>query len=213
MRKSEIMKKEIFILGDSISIHYTPYLRKYLGTGWEIVRKGDIPAPEIPGEIDRENGSDSGTVLLYLQAVIQNITQETILLNAGLHDIKRFPTPVDVCMISLEQYCSNLQQSLDIIRSAGKNTIWVTVTPIDEENHAIHEKAFFRLERDVERYNRASMDLIRRNQIPWIDLGAFTRRIGLPLYCDHAHFNEDVRAIQAAYIAGALEHLANPAMK
>ena len=46
MRKSEIMKKEIFILGDSISIHYTPYLRKYLGTGWEIVRAEAITKPE-----------------------------------------------------------------------------------------------------------------------------------------------------------------------
>ena len=203
------MKKELFVLGDSISIHYTPYLRKYLGTEWDIRRKGDIPAPEIPGEIDHENGSDSATVLRYLQAVIHTIQQETILLNAGLHDIKRFPAPTDACMMSLDQYCLNLRQCLDIIRSAGKKTIWVTMTPVDEKLHAANETAFYRLEKDVEAYDLASWGLMQENQIPWIDLGGFTRKIESPLYCDHVHFTENVRSLHGAYLAGSLAELAD----
>ncbi len=125
------MEKEIFILGDSISIHYTPFLRSFLGPEWKVVRKGDIPAPEIPGEYDRENGSDSGVVLNYLKAVISEIESENILLNAGLHDIKRQPAPEDDCQVSLNTYCSNLQQILNLLRFAGKNGIWVTLTPAE----------------------------------------------------------------------------------
>ena len=202
------MKKEIFVLGDSISIHYTPYLRKFLGPGWKIVRKGDIPAPEIPGEYNRENGTDSGVVLQYLKVVIQDIASENILLNAGLHDIKRFPSENDACMISLEQYCSNLQQCLDLIHSRGKKTIWVTLTPVDENRHRLYENTFFRREADAESYNTASLDLMRRNGVPVIDLGTFTQKLDPPLYIDHVHFHENIRALQAAYIAGALEWMA-----
>jgi lysophospholipase L1-like esterase len=201
------MKKELFILGDSISIHYTPILRSFLGPEWKIIRKGDIPAPEIPGEYDRENGSDSGVVLNYLKAVISEIEPENILLNAGLHDIKRQPTPNDICQVSLKTYCSNLQKILDFLQSAGKNIFWVTLTPVDDEQHRLYETEFFRRNEDVKIYNEASLEVMKQNKIKTFDLGMFTSRLNQPLYIDHVHFFENVRALQAAYLAGSLNLL------
>lgn len=38
-----------------------------------------------------------------------------------------------------------------------------------------------------------------------IDLYTFTRCFGTSAFCNHVHYTEEVRALQAAYIAGSLE--------
>lgn len=48
--------------------------------------------------------------------------------------------------------------------------------------------------------------------VPAIDLFAFTRALGgNEIFCDHVHFTETVRQLQAAYIAGYLRGRLGPA--
>lgn len=198
------MTNELFILGDSISIHYTPFLRSFMYPEWKVMRKGDIAAPDIPGEMDKENGTDSGVVLRYLQVVLPKIDAKVMLLNAGLHDVKRLPTDRDPCQISLQQYCGNLEEIIDLISASGKTMIWVTTTPVDDNQHRQFEMSFFRFNQDVLRYNLASSEIMEKHGIKIIDLGAFTKKLETPLYIDHVHFTERIRALQAAFLAGAI---------
>lgn len=206
MRSQEklLMTNELFILGDSISIHYTPYLRAFLSPEWKVVRKGEIAAPEIPGEVDKENGTDSGVVLRYLQTILPRMDAKVILLNAGLHDVKRLPTDNDPCQVSLQQYKRYLHEIIDLISAAGKMMIWVTTTPVDDERHRQFEKGFFRFDQDVLQYNRASSEIMRKHGIRIIDLGSFTKKLETPLYIDHVHFTERIRVLQAAFLAGSI---------
>ncbi len=198
------MTNELFILGDSISIHYTPYLRSFLSPDWKVMRKGDIAAPDIPGELDKENGTDSGVVLRFLQAVLSQIAAKTILLNAGLHDVKHQPAADNPCQVSLQQYSSNLKKIIDLVAESEKTIVWVTTTPVDNEQHRKFEKDFFRFDQDVLRYNQASSEIMKRHGIQIIDLGGFTKKLEPPLYLDHVHFNERIRALQASFLAGSL---------
>lgn len=40
--------------------------------------------------------------------------------------------------------------------------------------------------------------------VPTVDLHTFTADLGPDLFCDHVHFTEPVRRLQAAFIAGWL---------
>lgn len=199
------MRKTLFILGDSISIDYTPFLREFLGEEWWITRKGDLPAPEIEGEPDPMNGGDSGVFLSYLKAMLPKIASETLLLNCGLHDIKHQPTAADDIQVPLATYLENLREAVQLIRSAGKKAFWVTITPVDDRMHARHIKEFFRFDADAKRYNRESSQLMKSLEVPVIDLGGFTHCLPGNLYRDHVHFIEEVSRLQAAYLAGALQ--------
>ncbi|MEM7108775.1 MAG: hypothetical protein AAF519_11155, partial [Bacteroidota bacterium] len=63
---------KIFVIGDSISIHYGPYLAQYLGTDFQYARKGDngeaFKNLDIPVGA---NGGDSRMVLDYLRELLQ----------------------------------------------------------------------------------------------------------------------------------------------
>lgn len=200
-------RKQLFVLGDSISIDYTPYVRQYLNSDWNVTRKGDIPAPEISGEIDRYNGTDSRIVLAYLQAVIHAIESQVLLLNCGLHDIKRQPADSEPCQISEADYRGNLKSIIDLILVEQKKVIWVSTTPVDPVQHRKVEKTFFRFNEDVIQYNKIADEIMTQYKIMTIDLFTFTAQINQPLYRDHVHFYPEISKLQGAYLSGAIASL------
>ena len=197
-------RKQLFVLGDSISIDYTPYIRQYLNSDWNVTRKGDIPAPEISGELDRYNGTDSSVVLAYLQTVIHTIDSQVLLLNCGLHDIKRQPTDSEPCQISGADYRANLENIINLILAEQKRIIWVSTTPVDPVQHSKYEKSFFRFNEDVIQYNQIAVESMAQYKIPVIDLYTFTAQINQPLYRDHVHFYSEISKLQGAYLSGAI---------
>ena len=202
-----MIEKKLFILGDSISIDYTPFIRKYLGNKWGVLRKGDLPAPEIPGELDSANGTDSSVVLRYMEAVLPQIPAALILLNCGLHDVKRLPDETNNCLNSLDQYQKNLSQILRLVQDSKKQVLWVATTPVNNDRHRRYENSFFRFNEDVIAYNEIARSLMLANGIPYIDLYAFTMQIEQPLYRDHVHFYEQISEWQAVYLCGAIDSI------
>ena len=82
-----------YVIGDSISIQYGPYLEAALAGTWQYARKeGDAEARlnlDIP---IGANGGDSGRVLGFLSSWADSVTApiyDLMLINCGLHDIKR----------------------------------------------------------------------------------------------------------------------------
>ncbi len=53
-------------------------------------------------------------------------------------------------------------------------------------------------------YNAIAESVMNNNKIPIIDLYSFTLNLGDDPYCDHVHFKENIRQLQAAFIAGWL---------
>ena len=190
----------LHVVGDSISIHYGPYLQTML-TGVAYSRK---TAPD--GGLDEAsaaNGGDSSLVLAYLQSIQPEQPFDVLLLNCGLHDIKR-DLVTNQPQVPTDRYAANLYAILVESQRVAKRVIWVRTTPVIDERHNRLNTTFRRFEIDVEEYNAIADDILREYGVSTIDLFTFTRNLGADVYVDHVHFTDEVRAQQAAFIAGHL---------
>ncbi len=195
---------KLYVIGDSISIHYGPYLESFLQGVAGYARKtgedGVLENLDIPRGA---NGGDSGQVLEFLReaAARGGIAADLLLFNCGLHDIKTDPAS-GARQVPLDRYEANLRTILRVIAELGPSPVWIRSTPFDEERHNRISTAFHRHAADLAAYNAAADAVMRAHGVPVIDLYSFTRNLGGDLYRDHVHFREDVRAQQAAFIAG-----------
>jgi len=193
--------KKIFVLGDSISMHYGPFLETDLRGMLEYSRKTDAGAAQQ--NLDKPqgaNGGDSARVLAFLRES-GDIAADWVLVNCGLHDIKTNPV-TGAKQVPLEQYRENLRAIAALVRS---KLIWIRSTPCDENVHNSRPKMeFHRYSADIIAYNQAADEIMTAAGVPIIDLYTFTLNLGPDLYCDHVHFKEPIREKQAAFIAGWL---------
>ncbi|OGS21686.1 MAG: hypothetical protein A2252_11820 [Elusimicrobia bacterium RIFOXYA2_FULL_39_19] len=183
-------KKPLFVIGDSISMHYGPYLKEML--------KDKCGYSRIKG-----NGEDSINVLKFVQNNKNKLLRHDIILfNCGLHDIKLNKGKTEK-QVPIKQYEKNLKEILSELKKAGI-VIWVRITPVDDKRHNRIVKDFSRFNKDVLTYNRVADKVMAENKIQTIDLYKFTKNLGNNLFCDHVHFKSEIRKLQAAYIAGRI---------
>jgi hypothetical protein len=189
----------LHVVGDSISIHYGPYLQTML-TG--IIAYSRKTAPD--GSLDdRANGGDSSMVLEYLRSLQPDRPFDRLLINCGLHDIKR-AVATHALQVPLDRYEANLHLILVKAQRLAARTFWVRTTPVIDERHNRLNTTFQRFGSDVEAYNITADYIMQQHGITLIDLFTFTRNLGPDVYVDHVHFTTEVRAQQAAFIAGHL---------
>lgn len=129
---------------------------------------------------------------------------DVVLLNCGLHDIKRDPKTHAIA-IDPQEYESNLNAIVDLLRSNRVDIVWINTTPVDDARHNSLSKQFHRYNADVKRYNEIADKVFTRDRISIIDLYTFTSQLGNNHYIDHVHFDETTRALQAAFISGFLD--------
>lgn len=192
----------LHVLGDSISMHYGPHLERMLAGGpWRYSRKtgaeGDL---NLGGGA---NGGDSACVLDYLRAcAAAGRRWDLLLLNCGLHDIKTDPS-TGARQQPEERYRANLQAAIGAARAVATRMVWVRTTHVVDAVHNARSSAFHRHEADQRRYNAIADEVMAAAGVASIDLDTLTRACGGDeLFCDHVHFAEWVRPIQAAFIAG-----------
>jgi hypothetical protein len=191
----------IHVIGDSISLHYGPYLKMML-TGVMTYSRKTAPDGNTD-DTSAANGGDSSMVRDYLQALQPERPFDSLLINCGLHDIKRDVTTHAV-QVPLAQYEDNLHEILAQAQRLAARTIWVRTTPVIDERHNRLNTTFQRFEADAEAYNAVADHIMLEHGIAAIDLFTFTRNLGLEVYVDHVHFTTEVRAQQAAFITGHL---------
>jgi lysophospholipase L1-like esterase len=197
---------KIYVIGDSISLHYGPCLQGYLRGVMDYSRKaGEEEAMLNLDNPQGANGGDSGMVLAYLQAKARagGIDADRLLLNCGLHDIKTNPE-TGAKQVPLDRYRDNLQAILQTVSAMRPKLVWIRTTPCDEAIHNPRMPDFHRFAADGIAYNRAADEIMAAAHVPAIDLYTFTLNLGDDLYCDHVHFHEHIREKQAAFIAGWL---------
>ncbi len=206
--------KKLYIIGDSISIQYGPYLQQALQGVMHYARKeGETEALLNLDNPQGANGGDSSMVLAFLQGMAQQggIGADLLLVNCGLHDIKTNPQ-TGQRQIGIDRYAENLRAIVALVATMPPSLAWIRTTPCDEYVHNQPHMAFHRFAADCDAYNAAADAIMQSAGIPIIDLHTFTCNLGPDLYCDHVHFHEPVRTQQAAFLAGWLMHwlLARP---
>jgi len=197
----------LYVIGDSISIHYGPFLEQQLQGVMGYARiEGEEEALLNLDQPNGANGGDSSMVLEFLQRkdASGGIDADLLLVNCGLHDIKTH-RETGAVQVTIEDYAKNLRAIIELAVSMKLQLIWIRTTPLDEKVHNANGVDFLRHTADHEAYNRIADEVMREANIPIIDLHAFTANLGPDLYIDHVHFPETIREKQAAYIAGWLD--------
>lgn len=201
-----VLKKDplpgIFLMGDSISIHYGPYLIKDLA-GVTVVDQKKIET--LQGKEFSRNGGDSKRVLAYLTAKLAQpgFHPDYIILNCGLHDVGR-DTVTRQLQVPADEYKANLEKIFSMIREKNIRIIWVTTTPVVDSIHNSRTKLLYRYTADLENYNRIAAAVCKEFAVDTVDLHDFTQTLGADAYIDNVHYKEEIRALQAAYIAGSV---------
>jgi len=201
--------KHLFVLGDSISIQYGPALHQMLRGRFIYSRKGGLQAGEAEIESPAiANGGDSSLVLSYLrEQASTGFHTDILLLNFGLHDIKQRESG-GPCQVPAEQYEQNLIEIRALALTLAEQVIWIRTTLLDDARHTAHCKSFHRLRAHAEAYNAIADRVMGVDPVKIADLSGFTDQLGGEVYCDHVHFTEEVRRLQAAFLAGSVWHFA-----
>jgi len=182
----------ILIIGDSISMGYTPFVTEMLAERAEVVHN--------PG-----NGGDSRNVRANLQAWLAEMPAEIVHVNCGLHDIKvQFDS--DARQVPLGEYRENLSWVAGRLAACGAVPIWANTTPVVESWH--HErKEFDRFNADVEAYNAAAAGIMAAAGIAVTDLHSAVLAAGPEklLSPDGVHFPDAGYRLLAETVVAGLE--------
>ena len=201
-------KRKLFVIGDSISIHYGPYLKAITKGKFEYDRKTGLD--QALTNLDKPTGANAGDSLMVLEYLREEYKKNTkydiLLINCGLHDVRvdRFSKEIQV---SLEEYKLNLSKIMSLAKEMANEIIWIGLTPVIDEVHNSRKTGFLRFSEDVAVYDNNAKAIMREHNIPFIDIYSLTKNLGMDIYCDHVHFKEDVRKLQAAFIAGYLNSI------
>jgi len=201
----------LFVIGDSISMQYGPYLQKMTAGHFAYARKTgkEEPIGHLGETVARANGGDSSAVRLWLETMCAAEWRvDLLLLNCGLHDI-RTTVSTGAKQVPLAQYRKNLQAIVRLLKDRGIDFIWVRTTQVDDDTHNNWPTVgdIRRYDRDQQRYNAVADEIMSAAGVAMADLDGFTRGLGSPaeVFIDHVHFVEPVRKRQAAFLAGFVQ--------
>ncbi len=168
---------KVLIIGDSISIGYTPHVAEALAGQTEVAHN--------PG-----NGGDSANVLAHLEEWLGPGPFAVVHFNCGLHDVK-VPRDRADRQVPIEQYRRNLEQIVARLAGTGARLIWASSTPVIEAWHTAR-KEFDRHNRDIQAYNAVAEDIMRPAGVAINDLHALAASAGPEelLTPDGVHFTE-----------------------
>ena len=149
-------KPKILIIGDSISIGYTPFVKKYFSDRALVLH-------------NTGNAEHTGTGLSKIEEWLGKEDWEIIQFNWGLWDLcYRHPESKEYGNrdkingkpeFSLDQYASNLDSLVTIIKkSTNAKLIFVTTTYVPKEEPG-------RYESDVQKYNDAAKKVMNKHSV------------------------------------------------
>jgi acyl-CoA thioesterase-1 len=183
----------VFIVGDSISKGYTPFVEKELAGRARIVHHAG-------------NGGDSNNVLSNLSGWLAELGGRPAVIhaNAGLHDL-RFWTEKNAYQVPLESYRQNLAILAKKLRAAASKAIWASTTPVLDGAPNM-SREFPRKNADVRAYNAAAAEAMRAAGVPVNDLNALVEGLGPAklINPDGVHFSDEGYARLGAAVARAV---------
>jgi lysophospholipase L1-like esterase len=158
-------KKKILIIGDSISIGYTPFVEQALADVAEVVH-------------NKGNAEHTGTGLKNISEWLGNEDWDIIQFNWGLWDLayrhpdSKFQGNRDKVKGSIthtpEQYRINLDSLVQILKKTDAKLIFVTTSYVPENEAG-------RFMKDPEIYNKIAKEVMKKNGIAVNDIFAKTK--------------------------------------
>lgn len=175
----------VLLIGDSISIGYTPFVREILKGKANVHRILTNGGPTTKGieNIDEWLGKSRWNVIHF---------------NWGLHDLKYMFD--DQPQVDLAQYERNLGRLVWRLQKTGAALIWATTTPVPSLRVAPK-----RIPKDVSRYNEAAARVMARGNVAVNDLYAFAMpRLAEIQRRDNVHFTDTGSRALGEQVAAAL---------
>ncbi|MCA8984773.1 MAG: SGNH/GDSL hydrolase family protein [Planctomycetaceae bacterium] len=158
----------VLIIGDSISIGYTPALRTLL--------QGKANVHRIP-----VNGGPTTRGLEQIEEWLGESSWDVIHFNWGLHDLrfvdenrKSVPVEQGQHQVPLDQYEQNLNKLVSRLKQTGATLIWRNTTPVPLGSN-------YRIEGDEVSYNRVAERIMQKNKIAIDDHHTFVMQHGKEL--------------------------------
>ena len=148
--------KNVLIIGDSISIGYTPFVEKAMA----------------PGVAIAHNPGNGGSTLRGLDSIASWTDKrqwDVILFNFGLHDMvykdkdNKYYVEHGQVSVPLADYKKNLETIVARLRETTATLIFVNTTVVPENSAG-------RKVGDPERYNAVALEVMKKNGIEVVDL-------------------------------------------
>lgn len=167
-------QKRLLLLGDSISMGYTPFVQKMLAGEMTVLR------PTRNGKAENCGGTNSGVANIDRWLQIDGGKWDVIHFNWGLHDLKHVKPgdpkgatsdlATDPPQATVEVYEKNLREIVAKLKATGAKLIFATTTPVPEGAMKV-----YRTNPDVIRYNEAALRVMKDNGIAVNDLYTFAK--------------------------------------
>ena len=183
------MLPRVLIIGDSISIGYTPFVRDFLDN------KAKVHRPmHNDGQPENCQGTTSGVKNIDRWINEKEGDWDVIHFNFGLHDIKHVDpktgansnNPEHPQQANLQQYEKNLKKIVKKLRKTGAKLIFATTTPYpDKVSGPLREPGM------PQKYNEVAVKIMQQNDIEINDLHGFVygrmKELQIP---NNVHFTE-----------------------
>ena len=165
-------KRRLLILGDSISMGYTPVVKKLLADEMVVHR------PMRGEKMENCSGTTYGVENIDRWLQIDGGRWDVIHFNWGLHDLKHMKADGktasdqagDPPQASVEVYERQLRQIVKKLKATGAKLVFAATTPVPDEPMKV-----YRSNADVLRYNEAAFKVMKEEGVAVNDLYAFAR--------------------------------------
>jgi len=136
---------EVLIIGDSISVGYTPYAATSLA--------GEFAVTHSEG-----NAGDSANLLARLDDYLAAASDAAVIhFNCGLHDLRRTG---EAYQVAPGAYRDNLLRIVERLGRTGAKLIWAQTTPVHDQRHAATHTDWGRWQADVDAYNAVAGEVV-----------------------------------------------------
>jgi len=176
----------VLIIGDSISIGYTPPLTELL--------KDKAAVKHHEG-----NAAHTNNGVAKLDEWLGTEKWKVITFNFGLHDLKIMEDGKH--QVGLEQYEKNLETIAARLKKTGARLLFVTTTPVPEGKLSPLRKPG-----DELAFNAAALRVMKKQKIKVVDLHAYAKpRLATIQTPANVHFTKEGSAQLAAVVGAAIE--------
>lgn len=160
---------KVLILGDSISIGYTPFVK-------ELLKYVAVVSRPILKDGSNENCAGTTNGVKNIDRWLGDTKWDVIHFNFGLHDIKHVDpitgknsnNPNDPQQADLKQYKKNLKEIVEKLKATNAKLIFATTTPYPETVSKPLRKPGM-----PQKYNRVAVKIMNKNNIVINDLYSF----------------------------------------
>lgn len=185
---------KLLIIGDSISIGYTPFVAAALDGRFVVAHQ-------------EGNSGDSRNVLDRLDAWLAADADATLIhFNLGLHDLRQWYDARGY-QVPLAAYRNNLTEIVARLKNTGKRLLWASTTPVVDQRVEATVSDFVRRDEDVRAYNAAAAEIVAAAGIATDDLYAAVVAAGVEeTVCpDGTHLTQEGYRLLGAAVARAVQ--------